>query len=75
MTFQRINERWAMIEERKDDLLWPSVLRLTGRLLLESVQIQIWTPWEPVRQPRVSQIAVVFSSSSVDFFYERSLTA
>lgn len=31
-TFQRINERWAMIEERKDDLFWPSLLRLTGKL-------------------------------------------
>lgn len=31
-TFERINERWAALEERKDDLLWPSLLRLVGYL-------------------------------------------
>lgn len=27
-TFDRISERWVAIEERKDDLFWPSLLRL-----------------------------------------------
>lgn len=31
-TYDRINERWAAIEERKDDLFWPSLLRLTKYL-------------------------------------------
>lgn len=31
-TFERINERWAAIEERKDDLSWPSLLRLARYL-------------------------------------------
>ena len=31
-TFERINDRWVTLEERKDDLLWPSLLRLVGHL-------------------------------------------
>lgn len=31
-TFERINERWAAIEERKDDLFWPTLLRLAKYL-------------------------------------------
>jgi hypothetical protein len=31
-TFERINEKWAVIEERKDDLFWPSLLRLARYL-------------------------------------------
>ncbi|WP_129648582.1 hypothetical protein [Peristeroidobacter agariperforans] len=31
-TFERIKDKWATIEERKDNLLWPSLLRLAGYL-------------------------------------------
>jgi hypothetical protein len=31
-TFERINHRWVTLEERKDDLLWPSLLRMAGYL-------------------------------------------